>query len=58
MLGINSMLTNLWSLVWEPFHDLWGSVERTSTVGLQQRALVEIIWEAKISQLQKRKNAN
>lgn len=43
MLGINSMLTNLWSLVWQPFHDLWGSVERTSTVGLQQRALVEII---------------
>lgn len=47
------VLTHLWALVRQPFHYLWGSVERTSTVSLQQRALLEMIGKAEVSQLER-----
>ncbi len=45
-------LTHLWPLVGQSFHYLWSSIERTSTVGLQQRAFLEMIGKAEVSQLQ------
>lgn len=53
-LEITACFTDLRPPVRQPLHDLRGSIERTSTVGLQQRALLEIIREAKISQLQRK----
>lgn len=48
----SGMLTHLWPLVGQSFHYLWRSIEWTSTVGLQQSALLEMIGKAEVSQLQ------
>lgn len=45
------VLTHLWPLVWQAFHYLWSSVERTSTVCLQQTAPLEMIGKPKVCQL-------
>lgn len=51
----NVVLTHLWPLVGQSLHDLWGSIEWTTTVGLQQSAPLEMIGKAKVSQLQRQR---
>ena len=47
--------THLWALVGKSFYDLGRGIERTSTVGLQQAAFLEMVGEAKVSQLQNKR---
>lgn len=50
--------SHLGPLIGQPFHNLWGSIKWTSAVRLKQRVPLEMIGEAKVSQLQTTEEEN
>lgn len=50
------MRPHLWATVWSPIDNLWRSVERAATEGLQQLVLVVEVRQPEISNLCKQEN--